>query len=504
MLTKGLAYQNWLGIREDEQPPTLYRLLALNVFESDKELIANAADSRIGYVRQFQTSENASVAGQILNELARAQIILLNPQKKAAYDAQLRNAPTNKRANPWDGGPESSSQSAVARGVNSRSGKTIPQARAIEPLQAISIADVTTNAEVDVESLVSESASPASRKRPTKQPSRKSKTPAIAIALTGGILAGCVVGLLAYYFLVYRQEVPNKVAKNSVPVEPSKSAESHPQQAEKAPLSNGDSDAGRKQKPITQPPLPDKHPDVALLKPVPEVHRTPGYDKEHLKKDLEEIKRLSKAVKTPADSGNVAEKAMILADRAIVLEDAQTAKEITVISLAAARNAESIPLARRATVLLIQLQAPLSDTLKQIAVRRLGRNVEGNVAESPEETHPVGPSLRNDDATKAAVASASHDAKWGKTEDQRRKIFFDLLKAVDDYGMTPEGKNAWKSIEARNGIDARVTLGILNEGFGTFSDWDQPDGGGRATARANRMNWIAARTRTMREPMLTD
>ncbi len=214
------------------------------------------------------------------------------------------------------------------------------------------------------------------------------------------------------------------------------------------------------------------------------------------------------AVKTLSDSYGVAEKAIVLANRAIVLENAEAAKDVAVISLAAARNADSVWLARQATVLLVELRAPLTDALKKDAERRLGPVKEDNVAESPEETQqgqPLGPSLRSEDETsKAPSKSATHDAKWGKTEDERRKVFFDLLKAVDDYGITAEGRKAWKDIQARNKIDNRVTLGILNEGFETFSDWDQPDGGGRASARANRMNWIAARTRSMIEPMLAE
>jgi hypothetical protein len=504
MLTKRLAYEKWLGIKEGEQPPTLYRLLALNIFETDNEIISNAADSRIGFIRQFQIGENATVAAQVLNELARAQIVLLNPQKKAAYDAQLRNAAAYDRANPWEGSSEPSSQSAVVRTVGSASGRTIPQARAMEPLQAILIANDATKPEVDVVSLVSESPSTGSRKRPTKPPNRQGRSPAIAMALAGGVLAGCVLGLLAYYFLVVRQETPNKVATDSVPSDPPKSTEIH-RQPEKSVPDTSRIAAVVKEKPVMPQRDGGRRPFAAPPRLMPSVPRAAAYDEARLKKERDELQRLSKAVKKPNDSFIVAEKALVLADWAIVLDNAQIAKDIAAISLAAARNAESLPLERRATVLLIQLQAPLSDTLKQIARRRLGSNLEQSVAESSEESRPVGPSLRNDeDSTKTAVASASHDAKWGKTEDQRRKIFFDLLKAVDDYGITPEGRKAWKSIQARNGIDSRVTLGILNEGFGTFSDWDQPDGGGRASARANRMSWIAARTRTMSEPMLTE
>lgn len=89
MLTKRLAYEKWLGIKEEHQPATLYRLLAIDAFESDTEVIANA-DRQIGFVRQFQAGENANLAAKILNELSRARVILLNPQKKAAYDAKLR------------------------------------------------------------------------------------------------------------------------------------------------------------------------------------------------------------------------------------------------------------------------------------------------------------------------------------------------------------------------------------------------------------------------------
>ena len=42
-------YYQWLGIPQEERPINKYRLLALQVFESDEDVIANAADEiRIG------------------------------------------------------------------------------------------------------------------------------------------------------------------------------------------------------------------------------------------------------------------------------------------------------------------------------------------------------------------------------------------------------------------------------------------------------------------------
>ena len=42
-------YYKWLGIPPAEQPPNHYRLLGVTLFESDLDVIANAADQRIGH-----------------------------------------------------------------------------------------------------------------------------------------------------------------------------------------------------------------------------------------------------------------------------------------------------------------------------------------------------------------------------------------------------------------------------------------------------------------------
>jgi hypothetical protein len=258
----------------------------------------------------------------------------------------------------------------------------------------------------------------------------------------------------------------------------------------------------------------DKKPPPAAAKPqpAPPAVKTKLSDEDRLSKDVAAIAKRAKEVKTPEESRNVAEKAIVLVDRAIALGKADTAKEVAILTLTSARNAESVFLARQATIFLIQLQNPISDALRNDARQRLGSATAEASAETPVESSPTSedhvsnaPSLRGqDDPSKSADDSVSHDAKWGKTEAERRKIFFDLLKAVDDFGMTPNGRKAWKEILTRNEIDARVALGILNEGFSTFSNWEQPDGGGKASSRTNRINWIGERTRTMSEPMLAD
>jgi hypothetical protein len=65
-------------------------LLGVVLFESDPDVIANAADRQMAHVRTFQGGKRAKLSQQILNELANARVCLLQPEKKAAYDAQLR------------------------------------------------------------------------------------------------------------------------------------------------------------------------------------------------------------------------------------------------------------------------------------------------------------------------------------------------------------------------------------------------------------------------------
>ena len=83
-------YYKWLAIPPAEQPPNHYRLLALNLFESDADVISTAADQRMAHVRSFQSGQYVDASQRLLNELASARICLLKPDKKSAYDAALR------------------------------------------------------------------------------------------------------------------------------------------------------------------------------------------------------------------------------------------------------------------------------------------------------------------------------------------------------------------------------------------------------------------------------
>lgn len=83
-------YRKWLGIAPKDQPPNFYRLLGIDLFEGDVDVIANAADQRMTHVRTFQSGPHGPLSQRILNELAAARVCLLDPQKRAEYDAELR------------------------------------------------------------------------------------------------------------------------------------------------------------------------------------------------------------------------------------------------------------------------------------------------------------------------------------------------------------------------------------------------------------------------------
>lgn len=83
-------YHRWLGIPPKDQPADHYRLLGIDRFESDPEVIRDGADRQMTHVRTYQLGEYSSLSQEVLNKLAAARVCLLNPETKAAYDARLR------------------------------------------------------------------------------------------------------------------------------------------------------------------------------------------------------------------------------------------------------------------------------------------------------------------------------------------------------------------------------------------------------------------------------
>ena len=82
-------YHKWLGIPPAHQPADHYRLLGIEQFEGDTDVISLAADQRMTFLRTFQSGEQSELSQRLLNEVAAAKICLLNAKEKARYDAEL-------------------------------------------------------------------------------------------------------------------------------------------------------------------------------------------------------------------------------------------------------------------------------------------------------------------------------------------------------------------------------------------------------------------------------
>jgi len=93
-------YHRWLGIPPKDQPPNHYRLLAIDLFESDREVIADAAELRIAHLRTYQLGKHSQVSQRLLNEIAAAKAVLLDVEKKAEYDRELRRETATVNAPP--------------------------------------------------------------------------------------------------------------------------------------------------------------------------------------------------------------------------------------------------------------------------------------------------------------------------------------------------------------------------------------------------------------------
>lgn len=83
-------YHRWLGIGPEDQPPHHYRLLGLALFEADRDIIDSVAMRHIGFLQEITGGDHVPQAQRLLNELAAARRCLLDPRRKAAYDADLK------------------------------------------------------------------------------------------------------------------------------------------------------------------------------------------------------------------------------------------------------------------------------------------------------------------------------------------------------------------------------------------------------------------------------
>src|SRR5262245_28581193 len=88
-------YYTWLGIPPSEQPANHYRLLGIQLFESNPSVIENAADRQMKHLQSFKIGAKAALSQRLLTEVSAARVRLLDEARKAAYDADLRSRSTS-------------------------------------------------------------------------------------------------------------------------------------------------------------------------------------------------------------------------------------------------------------------------------------------------------------------------------------------------------------------------------------------------------------------------
>ena len=62
----------------------------MQAFEIDPEVILGAVMRRSAHLKTYQLGPHAALTQKLLNEVSAAKVCLLDPQRKAAYDARLR------------------------------------------------------------------------------------------------------------------------------------------------------------------------------------------------------------------------------------------------------------------------------------------------------------------------------------------------------------------------------------------------------------------------------
>ena len=84
-------YREWFGIAADSIPPDHYSLLGIDRFESEKVTIERAIEKRVEFLQDIAVGERTVESQRLLNEVAAARLCLLNENKKAEYDHELKH-----------------------------------------------------------------------------------------------------------------------------------------------------------------------------------------------------------------------------------------------------------------------------------------------------------------------------------------------------------------------------------------------------------------------------
>lgn len=91
------VYKDWLGIPDGPRPPDHYTLLRLVQFEDSAEKVRANYRKLNGHVRKYASGQYSMPSQELLNELAKAMLLLTDPERKREYDeSQGREFPEER------------------------------------------------------------------------------------------------------------------------------------------------------------------------------------------------------------------------------------------------------------------------------------------------------------------------------------------------------------------------------------------------------------------------
>jgi hypothetical protein len=98
--------------------------------------------------------------------------------------------------------------------------------------------------------------------------------------------------------------------------------------------------------------------------------------------------------------------------------------------------------------------------------------------------------------TRGPGVKKDENIRFGLKETERRKLFKELITAVDENGISKECKAAWYGIADKYKLSHSNIKDVLDEGF-RGGDWEQPAPAHVTNQnRGIRMEWTAKRTRS--------
>lgn len=131
-------YYVWLGIPPKDQPPNHYRLLGLELFEDNLDVIDAATNRQTSYLHEMATGPNRKYSQELLNQIAAARSCLLDSERKVKYDRKLRKKFDEKPAAEAPSSSESDSENSSS---NTEKAKIDPaESDALAALAAVTTA----------------------------------------------------------------------------------------------------------------------------------------------------------------------------------------------------------------------------------------------------------------------------------------------------------------------------------------------------------------------------